>query len=187
MAVNDNPHRTLCPIAIPNQFFNFRRQGIFIQHTQEHAKQGAFFGHQRILHFVIQRLNFLTHGIQRSVEQFQFFADVIGFTVGYRGQICWWIENDRAAKRNPARAGNALEGFVGRQIAGFTKDINIANGMRMGNHARELGAERDQKGFSRFAKVLTFLVLHHQYAHDLTTVHDRHAEEGIINFFAGFR
>jgi hypothetical protein len=59
-----------------------------------------------------------------------------------------------------------------------------AGGLRMGDHARQLGGAGDEEGLLVFVEAALFDLLDHQHAEHAALVDDRYTEEGAVEFFA---
>ena len=119
----------------------------------------------------------------RGVEALQFLRHVVGDDVGddhARLVQHHMAERDAVGQRRALELQRMARGGLG---AGPGERRQFARGDHLGEHHRG--------GLQRLFFLLGIgaarAVLHHQHAERVAGAQDRHAEEGVVDFFAGFR
>ena len=122
-------------------------------------------------------------GGDRGVEPLELARHVVGDHVG--DDDARLVQHD-VAERDAVRQRGAgqMHGMAGDRLgAGAGERGQLAGGDHLGEHHR--------RGLQRFFFLLGIgaarAVLHHQHAERIAGAQDRHAEEGMVDFFAGFR
>ena len=117
------------------------------------------------------------------IEPLQFPRHVVGDEIGdHHARL---VQHDMA-ERDAVGERRALT-CSGRRTAGSAPGLASGRELARGDH---LG-EHHRGGLQRLLFLLGIgaarAVLHHQHAERVAGAQDRHAEEGVVDFFAGFR
>ncbi len=122
-------------------------------------------------------------GSDRGIEPLELARHVVGDHVGdddARLVQHHVAERDAVGQRGAGEMHRMARGRLG---AGLGERGQLAGGDHLGEHHRR----RLQRFFFLFGVGAARAVLHHQHAERIAGAQDRHAEERMIDFFAGFR
>ena len=128
-----------------------------------------------------QHVEIRPHGLDRCFEPLQLFRYIVGDEIGddYARLVQHHVtERDAVVERHAGELQRAAGGGLG---AGLCDGRQFARGDHLGEHHR--------RGLQRLLFLLgvgaTRPVLHHQHAERIAGAQDRHAQEGMVNLFAG--
>ena len=146
----------------------------------EHVAVLAAFGDVAMLD---QPVEIGAQGGDGGIEALEFARHVVGDDIG--DDDARLVQHDMA-ERDAVRQRGAgkMHGVAGGRLgAGTGERRQLAGGDHLGEHHR--------RGLQRLFFFLGIgaprAVLHHHHAERIAGAQDRHAEEGVVDFFAGFR
>ena len=146
----------------------------------EHVAMLAAIAHVAV---VDQHVEVGAHGVDRGIEPFQFALHVVGDEVG---------NDDARLMQHDMAERDALRQ---RHAVGMQRAAHRRLRARLGERRQFAGGDHLGEHHRRGLQRLLFLlgvgaprpVLHHHHAERVAGAQDRHAEEGVIGLFAGFR
>ncbi len=123
------------------------------------------------------------HGGDGVVQALQFLLHVVGDEIGHHDARL--VQHDMAERQafGQCAAGHRHRMMRGRLCAGLGERGQLARG----DHLRQHHGGGLQRFLFLFGIGAPRAVLHHQHAERVAGAQDRHAEEGVIDLFAGFR
>jgi hypothetical protein len=130
-----------------------------------------------------QHVEIGAHAVDRALESLELLRDVLGDEVGdHHTRLVQhhMAERDAVGDGGARKLQRPADGGLGARLG---ERRELARGDHLGeHHGRGL-----QRLLFLFGISAPGAVLHHQHAEGVARAQDRHAEEGVVDFFAGLR